>query len=233
MAVQVDHGDGVEIVLKLWPARFTDAVVHADNLIFANTHGLLLKKSGDYNDTGLRGVWVLSYLCAVYNGRFAPFSVQELLCTQQTLAAVAQWLQEVVIGLNLCPFARKPFMANKVRIEVVAEARADALIQQLQAELRFLDEHPELDTSILVLTQALDDFLAYNDFVHEVEDWLWQAGYEGIYQVASFHPDYYFADTEPSDVSNFTNRALSFIAYFARAAAGGIISALPGCRYHS
>lgn len=122
-------------------------------------------------------------------------------------AAVAQWLQEVVIGLNLCPFARKPFMANKVRIEVVAEARAEALIQQLQAELRFLDEHPELDTSILVLTQALDDFLAYNDFVHEVEDWLWREGYEGIYQVASFHPDYYFADTEPSDVSNFTNRA--------------------------
>lgn len=122
-------------------------------------------------------------------------------------AAVSQWLQEVVIGLNLCPFARKPFMANKVRIELVPAVGADLLMQQLRAELRFLDEHPEVDTSILVLTQALDDFLAYNDFVHEVEDWLWQEGYEGVYQVASFHPDYYFADAKPSDVSNFTNRA--------------------------
>jgi hypothetical protein len=122
------------------------------------------------------------------------------------IAAVAHWLQEVVIGLNLCPFARKPFLANKVRIIEVSASLAD-LLAQLQAELTFLDAHTEVDTSILVLTQALDDFLAYNDFIHEVEDWLWQHDYEGIYQVASFHPDYYFADTEPDDVSNFTNRA--------------------------
>ena len=120
--------------------------------------------------------------------------------------AVEHWLQEVVIGLNLCPFARKPFMAGKVRIVAVDSPRA-ALISHLQEELNYLTAHEEVDTSILVLTQALDDFLAYNDFIHEVEDWLWQQGSEGIYQVASFHPDYYFADSEPNDVSNFTNRA--------------------------
>ncbi len=123
------------------------------------------------------------------------------------IAAVNRWLQDVVIGLNLCPFARKPFTENAVRFVAVEAADNDLLINQLQAELSYLDAHPETQTSILVLTCALGDFLAYNDFIHDVEDWLWQNDYEGIYQVASFHPDYYFADAEPGDVGNFTNRA--------------------------
>jgi uncharacterized protein len=122
-------------------------------------------------------------------------------------AAVMQWLQEVVIGLNLCPFARKPFMANAVRIVTVAHAQSAAILNSLQQELEYLTVNTEIETTILVLTGALDDFLLYNDFIHDVEDWLWQNNYEGIYQVASFHPDYCFADATADAVSNFTNRA--------------------------
>ncbi|MEY4588114.1 MAG: hypothetical protein RL497_190 [Pseudomonadota bacterium] len=121
--------------------------------------------------------------------------------------AVARWLQDVVIGLNLCPFARKPFLSNAVRIHVV-DAQAEVLIlEALRAELAFLTAHPELETTLIVLTQALGDFLQYNDFLHFIEDWLWQNEYEGVYQVASFHPHYCFADTAADDVENFTNRA--------------------------
>lgn len=122
-------------------------------------------------------------------------------------AAVTQWLNEIVIGLNLCPFARKPVMAKAVRIVTVASEQAAAILQSLQQELEYLSAHEEIDTTIIVLTEALDDFLLYNDFMHEVEDWLWQNDYEGIYQVASFHPDYCFADATADEVSNFTNRA--------------------------
>lgn len=122
-------------------------------------------------------------------------------------AAVTRWLEEIVIGLNFCPFARKPFLAGAVRIVVTDAENPAALLTSLNIELNYLTEHPEVETTIIVLTQALDDFMQYNDFIHEVEDWLWQNEYEGIYQVASFHPDYCFADTAPTDVGNLTNRA--------------------------
>jgi hypothetical protein len=30
---------------------------------------------------------------------------------------------------------------------------------------------------------------------------------EGVFQVASFHPDYQFAGTQPDDVENYTNKS--------------------------
>lgn len=122
-------------------------------------------------------------------------------------AAVTRWLEEIVIGLNLCPFARKPFFAGAVRIVVTDADNPAALLTSLNLELDYLTAHAEVETTILVLTRGLDDFLQYNDFMHLVENWVWQNGYEGMYQVASFHPDYCFADTTPADVGNLTNRA--------------------------
>lgn len=121
--------------------------------------------------------------------------------------AVTHWLQEVVIGLNLCPFARRPFMADAVRIVTVESEQTAAILNNVQQELDYLTAHPEVETTIIVLTNALDDFFHYNDFMYVVDDWLWQNDYEGVYQIASFHPDYCFADEKANDVSNFTNRA--------------------------
>jgi uncharacterized protein len=121
--------------------------------------------------------------------------------------AVSQWLEQIVIGLNFCPFARQPFMDNAVRIVPVDDEISAALLTALKLELEYLTAHPEVETTLVVLTRALDDFMQYNDFIHQVEDWLWQNDYEGIYQVASFHPDYCFADVPATDAGNFTNRA--------------------------
>lgn len=121
--------------------------------------------------------------------------------------AVVRWLDEVVIGLNFCPFARKPFLAGAVRVVEVDAVEVDKIVEAVRVELDYLSEHENIETSILVLSQTLDNFFDYNDFIHELEDWLWQQGFEGIYQVASFHPDYCFADAQSEDVGNLTNRA--------------------------
>ncbi len=121
--------------------------------------------------------------------------------------ATRQWLEEIVIGLNLCPFARKELVNNRVRF-VVSEAESEeGLLMALQAELRFLDEHPNTETTLLVHPGMLTDFDDYNEFLSAADSLLELLELDGIYQVASFHPDYLFAGTEPEDAENYTNRS--------------------------
>ena len=124
-------------------------------------------------------------------------------------AAVRRWLETIVIGLNLCPFAARPFRAGQVRI-VVSDAKDElALLTELQLELKRLDETPaaELETTLIAIPQLLADFLDYNDFLERVDDLLDHFEWSGEYQVASFHPQYQFAGTQPDDVENLTNRS--------------------------
>lgn len=124
-------------------------------------------------------------------------------------AAVRQWIETVVIGLNLCPFAARPFRSGAVRIHVSEAADELELLTELQLELTRLDETPatELETTLIAVPNMLADFLDYNDFLDRADELLDRFEWSGIYQVASFHPQYQFADTQPDDVENFTNRS--------------------------
>lgn len=127
----------------------------------------------------------------------------------QIIADVQQWLDDVVIGLNLCPFAARPRAEGRVRI-CVSHARTDeALLDDMQAELERLSDTPaaELETIVLAIPDMLAGFDEYNQFLDLVDLWLQQFGWEGELQVASFHPDYQFEGTAPEDAGNLTNRS--------------------------
>ncbi|HHW64843.1 MAG TPA: DUF1415 domain-containing protein [Rhodocyclaceae bacterium] len=128
---------------------------------------------------------------------------------EQIIADVEQWLDEVVIGLDLCPFAARPRREKRVRIAVSHASDEEALLNDLQAELERLSETPaaELETTLLAIPDMLEDFADYNDFLDAVDLWVEQFGWEGELQVASFHPHYQFADTDADDPGNLTNRS--------------------------
>jgi hypothetical protein len=83
------------------------------------------------------------------------------------------------------------------------------LLQDLRVELQRLLDSPvnELETTLLIHPECLSDFLEYNDFLGDVDALMRKLGLEGVIQVASFHPQYQFADTGPEDVSNATNQS--------------------------
>ncbi|CAM3594726.1 hypothetical protein VA7868_03206 [Vibrio aerogenes CECT 7868] len=120
-----------------------------------------------------------------------------------------QWLNDVVIGLNLCPFAHKPNKNNQIKVAVSAATSEEQLLEFILLELRELDSKmpEELETTLVVVTGMLADFMDYNFFLDWVDALLKQEDYEGIYQIASFHPDYCFGGTEPEDAGNLTNRS--------------------------
>ena len=124
-------------------------------------------------------------------------------------ADVRRWLERAVIGLNLCPFAKAVYAKQQVRIMVSDASTKRALLEQLGEEMALLRDTPaeEIDTTLLVHPQVLQDFLDYNDFLDDADALVEAMELDGVLQVASFHPQYQFAGTEPDDADNLTNRA--------------------------
>ena len=125
------------------------------------------------------------------------------------IAATRHWLQRAVIGLNLCPFAKAVLAKEQIRF-VLSEARdADALLTGLTAELTHLRDTPaeQIDTTLLIHPRVLTDFLDYNDFLDVADAAITALNLDGEIQVASFHPDYRFADSDEDAIENYTNRS--------------------------
>ncbi len=133
----------------------------------------------------------------------------EALAQALAQAETRAWVDRAVIGLNLCPFAKAPQIKGQVRYVVSAATDPAGLLADLINELEVLAEaNPErIETTLLIHPQVLGDFAAYNDFVAVAEDTVAELDLEGILQVASFHPDYQFDGTAPTDIDNATNRS--------------------------
>lgn len=121
--------------------------------------------------------------------------------------ATRKWVEDVVVGYNLCPFAKRELVRNRVRFVVSDAATEDELLQALHAELQRLDDEPEIETTLLIHPRILQAFAPYNEFLDAADGLLAYLDMEGVYQIASFHPDYQFADTEPEAAENYTNRS--------------------------
>lgn len=120
-----------------------------------------------------------------------------------------EWIEKAVIGLNLCPFARKVYQANQVRLVISHARHLDTLLEDLDRELDYLASTPveQTDTTLLVHPTLLADFADFNEVTGIAEEAVIEHGLEGIIQIASFHPQFRFADTSADAIENYTNRA--------------------------
>lgn len=116
-------------------------------------------------------------------------------------------MESVVVDLKLCPFAKKVLLDNRVRFTVTEAVTEEQLLEDLQVELGLLDHDPSVETTLLIHPGVLQEFDRYNQFLGSADRLLQLLQLEGVYQVASFHPDYRFAGTDRGDVENFTNRS--------------------------
>lgn len=119
------------------------------------------------------------------------------------------WLEKVVIGLQLCPFAKAVHVKRQIRYVVSAAQTRESLMEDFVRELHTLtaSSPEEIDTTLIIHPKVLQDFFDFNDFLEIVEETIVELGLEGEIQVASFHPDYQFADSRSDDIENYTNRS--------------------------
>ena len=119
------------------------------------------------------------------------------------------WLERAVIGLNLCPFAKAVHVRGQIHYAVSPARTPRALARDLVRELEDLVAlDPQVrDTTLLMAPDCLLDFLDFNDFLAQADRAVVDLGLDGVIQIASFHPDFQFANTSADDIGNYTNRA--------------------------
>lgn len=126
------------------------------------------------------------------------------LALQNTVEA---WARDYVVGLNLCPFAKKVLQQKRIRFRVCDGVSREALLEQLAVELDFLDNSSDAETSVLIFSDALTEYDDYLDFLELANLLLADLNFEGDLQLASFHPRYRFANTTADAAENYTNRS--------------------------
>ncbi|MGH1470266.1 MAG: DUF1415 domain-containing protein [Cellvibrionaceae bacterium] len=127
--------------------------------------------------------------------------------TSDVINETKQWVENVVIGLNLCPFAKKEFIKERILFSVTDAKNEEELLMDLKAELEAIQSNYNIETTLLVHPYVLGDFYDYNDFLSLADSLLNEMELEGVYQIASFHPNYQFADTLPDDIINYSNKS--------------------------
>lgn len=146
------------------------------------------------------------------------------------MAAVERWLDDIVIGMGLCPFAKQPRQLAAVAIQICLASDELAVLQFIANSCQQLvnSDPASMETTLVVAPSAFASFDEYNQFLNHVDRLIQSAGYEGVLQVATFHPRYQFAGTEQNDQSNLTNCSPYPVFHLIREASlTGALSAYP------
>jgi uncharacterized protein len=126
---------------------------------------------------------------------------------QSTINAVKYWMEQVVIGLNFCPFAKKVYVNQEINYEVSDADDLPVALAVFAEQCQYLLDHPQLDTSLLIFPQGFADFNDYLTLVDYANELLTSMGLAGNLQLASFHPDYCFSGVPQAAAENYTNRS--------------------------
>lgn len=126
---------------------------------------------------------------------------------EQILEQTNHWLRSFIIKLNICPFAKREIEKNTLKTQICSAKKIQEALEELLIELIFLDKNTSVETTLLIFPSLFKDFLSYLDFVDYAERLIQQEGYEGLYQIATFHPDYCFEGEKFDDPANYTNRS--------------------------
>ena len=126
---------------------------------------------------------------------------------QQVISQTENWVKSVIIECYFCPFAKREMDRGSIRYSVIQDETLEACLHSIINECIFLDSNDATETALLILSSAFARFDDYLQLVAIAEDLLVEQDYKGIYQLASFHPDYVFADSDKNDAANYTNRS--------------------------
>jgi len=117
------------------------------------------------------------------------------------------WLEQVIIGLNFCPFAKKEFVNETIHYHICPDTRLELALNNFIEQLAYLEKNSTIETTLFICSLGFRDFEKYLDLVDYSNELLIESGYEGIFQIASFHPNYVFEGEDEEDASNYTNRS--------------------------
>ena len=126
---------------------------------------------------------------------------------EEIILRISNWLDDAVIGLQLCPFAKAPRQRDEIRFAVSHARNDETLLHDIADECFNLSADKSTETTLLIIAEHLQLFDDFNQFLALADGLLAQMDWEGEFQIASFHPHYQFAYSAYDDLGNWTNRA--------------------------
>jgi hypothetical protein len=138
--------------------------------------------------------------------------------SEAVLAASRCWVEGTVVALNLCPFAAVPVEAGRIRYVVCPASDMDGIYRAILSEFETMLKRQDAEASLLIVPAGLECFDDYLELLEVAEEVIPEAGLEGEFQLASFHPNYRFAGSDESDPANYTNRSPYPMFHFIREA---------------
>lgn len=128
---------------------------------------------------------------------------------ENTLSLTKYWLENIVLGLDLCPFARIPYQKGQIRVVECEAADEDQQLGFFLEELDLLHQSvpTDISTTIIAYPKGSADFYEFNDFVGDLESLLEEAELSDLYQLVAFHPKFVFVDTDFDHLGNYVNRS--------------------------
>ena len=130
------------------------------------------------------------------------------LSDEKIIEQTTNWIKSVVIDCNFCPFAAKAVLKNSIRYIVKREITLNDTLITLKEELTQLEIDSEIETGFIIFPNNFKDFSDYLNLVKKVEQLITKENYDGVFQIASFHPDYCFEGSDETDPANYTNRSI-------------------------
>ena len=126
---------------------------------------------------------------------------------EEVLGRTLDWIQGVVIGFSLCPFADKPFRENKVHLEVIHESNQVEVLARVLAEC-FVRQY-QSGTSLMICPNLFPtNFRAFLEVYNMVsEGMLVEHELTNEIQIAPFHPLFEFEGSGSDGIDNYTNRS--------------------------
>lgn len=129
-------------------------------------------------------------------------------CDDTVIQQTRNWVDSVIIQHNFCPFAAREFTNDRIHYQVIRDTAIESCLEQLIDSCIQLDAQQDIETTLVIYPDTFKDFESFLGFVAISEQLLIEQAYEGVYQLASFHPDYCFDGSHQDDAANFTNRSL-------------------------
>jgi len=126
---------------------------------------------------------------------------------QRIIAQTKEWVNTVIVAHNYCPFAKREVDKGSVRYQIIHETEFNSLLKSVIQECVWLDQNADTETTLIIFPSNLENFNAFLDCLVLAEELLVSQDYEGVYQIASFHPNYCFQGAEENDAANYTNRS--------------------------
>ncbi|MES2760615.1 MAG: DUF1415 domain-containing protein [Bacteroidota bacterium] len=131
-----------------------------------------------------------------------------MITNEKVIEQTTNWIKSVVIDCNFCPFAAKAMFNKSIRYVVKSDISLEKSVEILKSELEHLENDEKTETSFIIFSTNFTDFQSYLSLVKKAERLISKEGYDGIYQLASFHPDYCFSGSDMDDPANYTNRSI-------------------------